>query len=395
VNGPQASLNTWYQIDIKAYCGAATYILDWQVDGVSQTQATYATTASTFSSIRPGVIISASVTNYIDDVAVSVTPEDYPIGEGGTVGLRPNADGTHNNAANIMEDSAGTDIDGTPAWNLLEENPWITTANADYVRQSGIGTGNYGEVQFADTDKTTIHGVMAVLQYASATDLANDGKTYIRDLDGQATTLYSGDMSETSCFYKSVAVLTPSGGWTLAHVNGLRARIGYSSDADPAPYWLGIMLEVAYGPSSSAPEMNVRYQSTNIADGGSYDFSSQVVGTNTDRVFTTENLGDANLTLSGSPIITIGGTNADQFSVQSQPSTPILPSGYTTFTIRFSPTSTGAKTATISIVNNDTDENPYDITFTGTGIGVPVQNALFIFIGLLAITAYRNRRKFR
>ena len=35
--------------------------------------------------------------------------------------------------------------------------------------------------------------------------------------------------------------------------------------------------------------------------------------------------------------------------------------------MRFTPTTTGAKTAAISIANNDGDENPYDLTITGTG----------------------------
>jgi len=35
--------------------------------------------------------------------------------------------------------------------------------------------------------------------------------------------------------------------------------------------------------------------------------------------------------------------------------------------VRFRPTSAGAKTATISIANDDSDENPYDLTIIGTG----------------------------
>ena len=42
----------------------------------------------------------------------------------------------------------------------------------------------------------------------------------------------------------------------------------------------------------------------------------------TDLTFTIENLGTGDLTLSGTPIVTIGGDDADQFSVLSPPSTP-------------------------------------------------------------------------
>ena len=130
--------------------------------------------------------------------------------------------------------------------------------------------------------------------------------------------------------------------------------------------------EITLGPEliDTDAEINIKYNSTNIASGGTYDFGSKTVGTNTDVIFTIENLGvEDNLLLNGSPIIALGGTNPNQFSVQVQPSTPVTPSGNTTFTIRFSPTGRGAKSATISISNNDLDESIYSITFTGTGTG--------------------------
>jgi hypothetical protein len=116
------------------------------------------------------------------------------------------------------------------------------------------------------------------------------------------------------------------------------------------------------------PEINIKHGSTNIADGGTYDFGSHNTSTNTDITFTIENLGTANLTLSGAPIITIAGANANQFSVQQQPSSPIASSSSTSFMIRFTPTSAGLKTASISIANNDSNENPFDIILQGTGV---------------------------
>jgi len=117
-------------------------------------------------------------------------------------------------------------------------------------------------------------------------------------------------------------------------------------------------------------EINIKYDSTNIQDGGTFAFGSKTRGSDTDQTFTIENPGDENLTLSGTPIITITGTNANQFSVQAQPTTPIAGSAHVHFTLRFSPTSPGAKVAAIAIGNNDTDENPYDIALTGTGLAV-------------------------
>ncbi|MCP5108607.1 MAG: choice-of-anchor D domain-containing protein, partial [bacterium] len=117
---------------------------------------------------------------------------------------------------------------------------------------------------------------------------------------------------------------------------------------------------------TSAPEMALSQGATPIADGGTHGFGSQVLNSNTDLVFTITNSGTSNLTLT-TPI-TIGGADAGQFSIQAQPTSPVATGpGTTTFTVRFTPTTTGAKTATISIANNDSDENPYDLTITGTG----------------------------
>jgi hypothetical protein len=112
-------------------------------------------------------------------------------------------------------------------------------------------------------------------------------------------------------------------------------------------------------------EIGLKQSSTAIADGGSYDFGYHQPSTNTDIIFTIENTGTGVLTLT-TPL-TIGGTNANQFSIQSQPSSSVAVSGSTTFTVRFTPTTIGNKTATISFANNDSNENPYDLTITGAG----------------------------
>lgn len=194
---------------------------------------------------------------YIDDIVHSVTAADYPIGPGGTYGLRPNADGVHNNAPNVLENSAGTDIDGTPAWPLLDDTPWATGIS-DYVRQAANGAANYCEILFADLLDAMydIIGVDSLLQYASAGTAANTGGCIVFD-GATITTLWGvagvlADYSETSAFYKHAIVACSAASWTKALVDGLKSRFGYSDDADPDPYWLAIMLEVGYRyPASS------------------------------------------------------------------------------------------------------------------------------------------------
>ncbi|MDM8554218.1 choice-of-anchor D domain-containing protein [Desulfococcaceae bacterium HSG7] len=120
-----------------------------------------------------------------------------------------------------------------------------------------------------------------------------------------------------------------------------------------------------YSGSVPEPEIDLKQDVTDIPDGGSYDFSNQTVGTGTDTDFTIENSGITDLTLT-TPLV-IQGDNAGEFSIQSQPASPVVAENATSFTVRFNPASVGVKTATISIVNNDKDENPFDLTVTGTG----------------------------
>jgi hypothetical protein len=119
-----------------------------------------------------------------------------------------------------------------------------------------------------------------------------------------------------------------------------------------------------------APEIVVEQPvGTNIADGGTKDFGTVSVGSSTNLTFTIKNTGDANLT---GLTITKDGAHAGDFVVTASPTAPVSgPSGSTTFTVQFTPGAAGTRTAAIHIANNDSNENPFDITLTGTGNTAP------------------------
>lgn len=83
------------------------------------------------------------------------------------------------------------------------------------------------------------------------------------------------------------------------------------------------------------------------------------------RSFTIYNTGSGTLNLTNAPAVVINGANADDFSVTSQPASAILPGGSSTFTVLFDPVASGVRTASISIVNNDLTENPYNFSIQG------------------------------
>jgi hypothetical protein len=86
-----------------------------------------------------------------------------------------------------------------------------------------------------------------------------------------------------------------------------------------------------------------------------------------DHAFTIENTGTAVLNLTGTPKIDISGTNASDFTVTVSPTSPVSINGSSTFTVHFDPSAAGTRTATISIANNDSDENPYNFSIQGIG----------------------------
>jgi len=123
-------------------------------------------------------------------------------------------------------------------------------------------------------------------------------------------------------------------------------------------------------------EMNVQGNATSIADGDATpstvdntDFDLVSVGNSINKAFVIQNTGTGALNLTGSsPYVTIAGANAADFSVSVIPVTPVAAtSGSTTFEITFTPSAGGLRTATLSIANNDSNENPYNFSIQGTG----------------------------
>lgn len=112
----------------------------------------------------------------------------------------------------------------------------------------------------------------------------------------------------------------------------------------------------------SAPEINV----VGITDNGTdTSFGSALVSGGTiDKTYTIENTGTNSLSITG---VTFSGGNSGDFSVLSAPAASVVVGSSTTFTVRFDPSAAGNRTTTLNIANNDSNENPYNFTISGTG----------------------------
>ncbi|MBN1999147.1 choice-of-anchor D domain-containing protein [candidate division KSB1 bacterium] len=115
------------------------------------------------------------------------------------------------------------------------------------------------------------------------------------------------------------------------------------------------------------PEITVMQNGTSIPVSGSFDFGVQEqTGGKTGFVFTVNNIGTADLSLTGSPAVQISGENAGNFIVSDQPGTFLPPSSSQNFRIEFAPAGAGDYSAVVSIPNNDVKKDPYTFNLHGT-----------------------------
>lgn len=235
------SASTWYVIDLRYDLRNNPHLGDWRIDGVAQGQVSRAAAATTANALGLGATANPSIytANY-DDVFVANQLTAYPVGDGRVVRLLPNGVGTHNTPGSFRHED-GSAI-GAATWQRLDEVPM--TSIADYVRQQTANAGHYLEFTLGNTGETCIRELSAVLAYHSATNTANNGKASVFD-GATESIMFNGDMSNVAIQYASVIATPASAPWTQAAVDGLLARVGFSTDVNPNPYWDAIVVEVA------------------------------------------------------------------------------------------------------------------------------------------------------
>lgn len=125
------------------------------------------------------------------------------------------------------------------------------------------------------------------------------------------------------------------------------------------------------GEENLEPEIRITFGAAEIVSGEVVECGSTVRTKSTEYTFSIENQGAEELLLDGFPRVEVVGT--DPFFVTAFPDSPVSPGQSTTFTIQFAPYDLGTKTATVSIPNNDSDENPYTFWLIGTAVisGIP------------------------
>ncbi|MBP7460912.1 MAG: choice-of-anchor D domain-containing protein, partial [Candidatus Delongbacteria bacterium] len=274
--------------------------------------------------------------------------------------------------------------------NDSDENPYTfaiqgTGTVAPEMDVAGNGTsisdGDATPVVTDDTDFGTLNVNTGSLEHTFTITNSGTGTLTLTDASPYVTIggTHPGDFSLTQTPSSSIA---SGGGTTTFRITFNPSATGTRSatlsiandDSDENPYNFSIQG------TGIAPEMAVEGNATEIADGDATpssidhtDFGNADIATGTVvRTFTINNTGTDSLHLSGTPIVTLGGADAAEFSVSAQPaSATIAAAGNTTFQVTFNPTTTGTRSATVSIANDDSDENPYNFSIQGTGTVAP------------------------
>ena len=281
-----------------------------------------------------------------------------------TAELVPTAVGTYtawtNDYAQIDEGIVGAVCDGGGPVD------YISSATADaretvVISLASIPDGSTItsiDILVADRGDTSEGGTYRTFVRFNGVDSADSAATHSVTGTGGGCTGFPVDTFDIADTVKNAGTTLEIG---VVKVNGIGLRVGV----------LSAIVTYTY------PEMDVQGNGISIANGDltptifqGTNWGNVGLGVAVDRTFTILNTGTADLNLGA---ITFGAPGGN-FSLVSAPAATVPPGGSTTFTVRLIPTAGGMalRTRTISIVNNDLDENPYTFLIQGTRvIGAP------------------------
>lgn len=136
-SGIAVAADTYYRIDLLIDVTNNPWTVDGKVDGTNLGQATQASAGSTIATFFLGATAAVTADANMDDLMLSLTLGDYPLGAGYVNHFVPTADGAHNVAgANDFERSTtGTDIinSTTDAYQLVDDVPLKATSPTEFI----------------------------------------------------------------------------------------------------------------------------------------------------------------------------------------------------------------------------------------------------------------------
>ncbi|WP_425615971.1 choice-of-anchor D domain-containing protein [Anatilimnocola sp. NA78] len=249
--------------------------------------------------------------------------------------------------------------------------PEINVLNGTVNVQTG-GTISFGNVQvgsFLNKTITIRNTGPGVLNLQSLVGNLPTGFTLISDI---ANLTLATNQSTTFTIR-----LTP----TVAGAVNQTLTIG-SNDADESAFTLQLTGTATPAPQ---PEINVLNGTVNVQTGGTISFGSVQVGKFLNKTITIKNTGPGALNLQS-----LVGNLPTGFTLVSDIANLTLASNQsTTFTVRLTPTVTGAVNQTLTIGSNDADESTFTINLTATATPAPAPE-INVLHGTVAVASGGN-----
>ena len=132
--------------------------------------------------------------------------------------------------------------------------------------------------------------------------------------------------------------------------------------------------------SGNAPPPKISVSPTSV------NFGNVKLGSTSGKTITVKNTGTSDLVISN---ISITGSNASEFS-QTNDCTTIAAGGSCTITGTFAPTSTGSKSATMSISSNDPKKPTVNVRLLGSGSNAGIATAAGIWTSSMSGTTFHG-----
>lgn len=242
------------------------------------------------------------------------------------------------------------DADENP-FNFMAEGEVVPAPEAE-VRLDGLVISNEGLADFGSTSLGNpltqtfeLHNLGG--SPLSVSNLVVDGAPYTITLDFEENVIPAGDSTQFMVTLGADAIGTFTATLTFD-----------TTDPDENPYIVYLTGNVTTNPE---PEIQVLDGNNNILDGeGQVGFGTTVVGTPITKTITIRNIGQADLLVSN---LTVPAGFA---IISDLPTAPIPADGSVTIVIQLEADNLGTMTGELSFTTNDSDENPFNFTISGT-----------------------------
>lgn len=253
---PPVAANTWFRLDVMVVVSGGTTTASWWIDGVAQTPTAGVQADADLTASRIGIASNTTVTwEYMDHIG-SYTQADAPLGafRQRLLDLATVVGANHNLGSGAFQKTGAVAITSGDSTSQAEltEHPF---AGAQFVAQTVADAAAYVEYPVADTAETVAPTLVRVgIAYTGAAANAYTMEVRAHDGTSEGTDLTTGVAKTSTTLHPLYVAMAspPSGGaWTLAKLQALKFRFGFSSDATPDPQLYGLAVLAVFPAAAS------------------------------------------------------------------------------------------------------------------------------------------------